>query len=140
MQYCLCVYIYEINIFSLRNKGSYYQFTEMSNKKEECESTLKMKFKRKRMFSEFIIGNKEGEVDMRNRTTKKHKEVLLDGNGVFKTEKKEYKFKAMKMPTFNLFEVLKSNKKLTIAVSPKLKTKSRSLRKTKLSKNIMALL
>jgi hypothetical protein len=112
----------------------------MSTKKEEYESTLKMKFKRKRMFSEFILGNKEGDVDMRNKTTKKYKNVLVDGNGIFKTEKKEYKFKAMKMPTFNLLEVLKSNKKLTIAVSPKLRTKSRSLRKTNLSKNIMALL
>ena len=92
------------------------------------------------MFSEFMIGNKEGEIDIRNKTTKKYKDVLLDGNGIFKTEKKEYKFKALKMPTFNLLEVLKSNKKLTIAVSPKLRTKSRSLRKTNLSKNIMALL
>ena len=112
----------------------------MSNKKGESESTLKLKFKRKRMFSEFIIGNKEGEVDIKNKTTKKYKTILLDGSEVFKTEKKEYKFKAMKMPTFNLFEVLKSNKKLTIAVSPKLKTKSRSLKKSNLSKNIMALL
>ena len=92
------------------------------------------------MFSEFIIGNKEGESDIKNKTTKKYKTMLLDGSGVFKTEKKEYKFKAMKMPTFNLFEILKSNKKLTIAVSPKLKTKSRSLKKSNLSKNIMALL
>jgi hypothetical protein len=67
----------------------------MSTKKEEYESTLKMKFKRKRMFSEFILGNKEGDVDMRNKTTKKYKNVLVDGNGIFKTEKKEYKFKAL---------------------------------------------
>ena len=112
----------------------------MSNKKEECEGTLKLKFKRKRMFSEFIIGNKEGNVDMKNKTTKKYKDEFLNGNGIFKTEKKEHKFKAMKMPTFNLFEVLKSNKKLTIAISPKLRTKSRSLRKINLSKNITSLL
>ena len=112
----------------------------MSNKKGEYESTLKLKFKRKRMFSEFIIGNKEGEVDIKNKTTKKYKAMLLNGSGGFKTEKKEYKFKAMKMPTFNLFEVLKSNKKLTIAISPKLKTKSRSLKKNNLSKNFIALL
>lgn len=65
----------------------------MSTKKEEYESTLKMKFKRKRMFSEFIIGNKEGESDIKNKTTKKYKTMLLDGSGVLIQRKKNINLK-----------------------------------------------
>ena len=52
----------------------------MSTKKEEYESALKMKFKRKRVFSEFILGSKEGDVDMRNKTTKKYKDIYNNYN------------------------------------------------------------